>query len=133
VQVTISPASNSGNPGERLEFSVTFTNTGTATSTFDLNAEDTKGWGPTLAVTPPRITLAGGASRTIGLSITIPSTAADGDSATITVTAAGAGYEDSATCTATAQAGGGISPFVYVGAVVVIVAIIAAVIVIKPF
>jgi uncharacterized membrane protein len=133
VQVTISPVSNSGNPGERLEFSVTFTNTGTATSTFDLNAEDTKGWGPILAVTPPRITLAGGASRTIGLSITIPSTAADGDSATITVTAAGAGYEDSATCTATAQAGGGISPFVYVGAVVVIVAIIAAVIVIKPF
>ena len=129
VQVTISPASNSGNPGERLEFSVTFTNTGTATDTFDLNAEDTKGWGPTLAVTPPRITLAGGASRTIGLSITIPSTAAAGDSTTITVTAAGTG----ATCTATAQAGGGISPFVYVGAVVVIVAIIAAVIVIKPF
>ena len=132
VQVTISE-NKSGNPGERLEFSVTFTNTGTATGTFDLNAEDTKGWGPTLAVTPPRITLAGGASRTIGLSITIPSTAADGDSTTITVTAAGTGYENSATCTATAQAGGGISPFVYVGAVVVIVAIIAAVIVIKPF
>ena len=133
VQVTISPASNSGNPGEQLHFSVTFTNTGTATGTFDLNAEDTKGWGPTLAVTPPRITLAGGASRTIGLSITIPSTAADGDSATITVTAAGTGYENSATCTATAQAGGGISPFVYVGAVVVIVVIIAAVLIIKPF
>ena len=129
VQVTISPASKSGNPGERLDFLVTFTNTGTATGTFDLNASDTENWGPTLAVTPPRITLAGGASRTIGLSITIPSTAAAGDSATITVTAAGT----STTCTATAQAGGGISPFVYVGAVVVIVAIIAAVIVIKPF
>jgi uncharacterized membrane protein len=136
VQVTISPASNSGNPGERLEFSVTFTNTGTATGTFDLNAEDTKGWGPTLAVTPPRITLAGGASRTIGLSITIPSTAAGGDSATITVAAtsqADSTINGNATCTATAQAGGGISPFVYVGAVVVIVVIIAAVIVIKPF
>ena len=129
VQVTISPASKSGNPGERLEFSVTFTNTGTATATFDLDAEDTKGWGPILSVTPLRITLPAGENRTIGLSITIPSTAADGDSATITVTAAGT----STTCTATAQAGGGISPFVYVGAVVIIVVIIAAVIVIKPF
>ena len=129
VQVTISENSKSGNPGERLQFSVTFTNTGTATATFDLGASDTKSWGPTLSVTPPRITLAGGASRTIGLSITIPSTAAAGDSTTITVTAAGT----SATCTATAQAGGGISPFVYVGVVVVIVVIIAVVLVVKLF
>ena len=133
VQVTISENSKFGAPGDVINFTVTVTNTGASTNTFTLTATDTN-WSPTLSVTST--TLNGGASRTgIRLSITIPSTAADGDSTTITVTAAGTGYENSATCTAaaTAQAGGGISPFVYVGAVVVIVVIIAAVIVIKPF
>jgi uncharacterized repeat protein (TIGR01451 family) len=136
VQVTISGESSKfGAPGEVINFLVTVTNTGTSTDTFTLTASDTENWGPTLSI--PSTTLATGASRTgIRLSVTIPSTAADGASATITVTAAGTGYENSATCTATAQAGGGISPFVYVGAVVVVVGIIAAVITvirIKPF
>jgi uncharacterized membrane protein len=135
VQVTISEDSKSGAPGEVLTFTVTVTNTGASTDTFALTASDTKNWSPTLSI--PSTTLAAGASRqNIKLSITIPSTAADGDSTTITVTATGTGYENSATCTATAQAGGGISPFVYVGAVVVVVGIITAVITvirIKPF
>jgi len=133
VQVTISENSKSGAPGEVLTFTVTVTNTGASTDTFALTASEN--WGPTLSI--PSTTLAAGASRqNIKLSITIPSTAADGDSTTITVTATGTGYENSATCTATAQTGGGTSPFVYVGAVVVIVGIIAAVITvirIKPF
>jgi len=130
VQVTISPESQSGNPGEVLNFSVTVRNTGENRDTFNLVATDTKGWDPTLSITST--TLDGGAPRTIRLSIKIPDNAAEGDSTTITVTARGTGYENSATCTAEAAAGG-ISPLVYVGAAVVVVVIIAAVLIVKPF
>jgi len=133
VAVTITPASQSGDPGEVLNFSVTVTNTGTDRDTFNLEATDTEGWGPTLAITST--TLDGGAPRTIRLSIEIPDNAAEGDSTTITVTARGTGYENSGTCTATAKAGSsqGVSPLVYVGAAVVVVVIIAAVLIVKPF
>jgi uncharacterized repeat protein (TIGR01451 family) len=131
VQVSISEDSKSGAPGDELNFFVTVTNTGTETDTFSLTASDTENWGPTLAM--GSVPLAAGASRpNIKLSITIPSTAAEGDSTTITVTATGTGYENDATCTAEVAAAG-ISPLVYVGAAVVIVAIIAAVLIIKPF
>ena len=130
VKVTIDPASKSGEPGESLNYSVTVKNEGTNADNFSLHATDTKGWGPTLSITS--IPLAGGASRTgIRLSIKIPENAAGGDSTTITVTARGTGYENSATCTATANAGGA-SPLIYVGAAVVVV-IIAAVLIVKPF
>jgi hypothetical protein len=133
VQVTISgESSKSGKPGDELSFTVVVTNTGTGTDTFSVTAEDTENWAPT--VSPGLFSIGAGASRSATLRIIIPSTAADGASATITVTAAGTGYENSAICTATAQAGGGISPFVYVGVVVVIVAILGAVLIfIKPF
>jgi uncharacterized membrane protein len=133
VQVTISgESSKSGKPGDELSFTVVVTNTGTGTDTFSVTAEDTENWAPT--VSPGLFSIGAGASRSATLRIIIPSTAADGASATITVTAAGTGYENSAICTATAQAGGGISPFVYVGAVVVIVVILGAVLIfIKPF
>lgn len=100
VQVSVSPASKSGEPGESLNYSVTVMNTGTSTDTFNLTASDTKGWGTTLSITAA--TLAAGASRTgINLNITIPSTANVGAVSTITVTATGTGYENSTTCTAT--------------------------------
>jgi uncharacterized membrane protein len=131
VQVTISANSKSGKPGDELSFAVVVTNTGTGTDTFSVTAEDTEDWAPT--VLPTSFSLNAGGYRNISLRITIPSTAADGDSTTITVTATGTGYENSAICTAAAQAGGETSPFVYVGVVVVIVVIISAVLIIRPF
>ena len=128
VQVSISPTSNSGNG--KLDFTVTVTNTGSSTDTFALTATDTKGWGPTLSITST--TLAENASRTgIRLSITIPNTAANGDSTTMTIKAAGTGYDNSATCTATATGGGGgTSMLLYVGVAVVVIVIIAVVIIV---
>ena len=141
VRVSILPESQTGAPGENLTFILTIINTGTSTNTFTLTAMDTKGWEPT--VSPASLTVPAGGNRTSTLSITIPSTAADGDSATITITAIGTGYENDAMCTATATKtaappappapSGGISPLVYVGAAVVIVVIIAAILILKPF
>jgi uncharacterized membrane protein len=102
VRVTIDPASKSGAPGEELDFLVTVTNTGMNTDTFTLTATDTENWGPTLSISST--TLAAGASRqNIRLSITIPSTADEGDSTTITVGATGTGYENDASCIAHAK------------------------------
>jgi len=130
VQVTISE-NKSGKPGDELSFTVVVTNTGTGTDTFSVTAEDTENWA--LTVSPTSFSLNAGGSRNVGLTVTIPSTAADGDSTTITVTATGTGYDNYASCTATAVAGG-TSPFVYVGVVVVIVVILGAVLIfIKPF
>jgi uncharacterized membrane protein len=138
VQVLISPTSKSGKSGEKLDFSVTVTNTGSSTDTFALTATDNMGWDPTLAISST--TLAAGTSRTgIRLSITIPSTAAEGDSTTITVTATSqtnSTVNAENTCTATTSGtqptSGGISTIVIlVAAIVVIVVIIGVVLVIK--
>jgi len=131
VEVSIDPTSKSGAPSEKLNFTVTVTNLGSAADTFTVEVTDTENWA--LTVSPTSFSLNAGGSRNVGLTVTIPSTAADGDSTTITVTATGTGYDNYASCTATAVAGG-TSPFVYVGAVVVIVGIIAALLIfIKPF
>jgi hypothetical protein len=136
VEVSISPASASDKAGKTLNFTVTVTNTGSGTDTFDLTSSDTVSWGPTLSVTPPRVTLNAGDSRTIGLSITIPSTASANDVSTITVTATSETnstvYADG-TCTATctgATTGGGTSVLVYVVIAVVVIVIIAVVLVV---
>jgi uncharacterized membrane protein len=128
VRVTIDSASKSGAPGEVINFTVTVTNTGTSTDTFTLTASDTKGWAPTFA-SPTEFSLGARESKSIEMHITIPSTAADGDSTTITVTAAGTGYDNSASCTAKAAAG--TSPLIYVGVAVVIVVIVASILVIS--
>jgi uncharacterized membrane protein len=136
VRVAISPASSSGNPGTSLKYTVTVTNTGTTTDTFLLEPSDTEGWGPTLSITPPRITLREGESRTLVLTIKIPSNASQGESSTITVRATSqtdAAITGENTCTATVESGGGISPFVYVAAAIVIVAVIAVIVVVRPF
>jgi uncharacterized membrane protein len=102
VRVSISPSEDNAAQGEALDFAVTVTNMGTATYTFTMTASDIENWGPTISPTP--ITLAGGASRTgITLSVTVPSTATEGDSTMITVTATSQtdnAIENSATCTA---------------------------------
>lgn len=128
VEVTIVPASKSGAKGATITYSVTVTNTGAGSDTFNLEASDTLGWGPTLTITST--TLAAGASRTgIVLSIIVPSSASVGDESTITVTATGTGYDNSATSTATAAAGG-TSVLLYVGIAVVVIVIIAVVIIV---
>ena len=128
VQVTISDTPKSDKPGERLDFYVTVTNTGEETDTFTLTATDTEDWGPTLTVTttPP---LEPGASRqNIRLSITIPSTAAEGDSTTITVIAtsqADSIVSDTSTARATAKEDG--LPVTLIAIVVVVVVVVVVV------
>jgi uncharacterized repeat protein (TIGR01451 family) len=104
VEVSISHTSKSGLSGSTLTYTVTVTNTGTASDTYTLTKSDSAvpNWSPSLSkdtVGP----LAPGASDTAQLSVTIPSTAADGDSTTITVTAtsrADAAVTDSVSCIA---------------------------------
>jgi len=135
VEVTISPSEKTGLPGESLSFTVTIKNTGDADDSYDLTVNDDAGWGATLSEN--MLTIPAGGNITVVVSVTIPSDAIDGDSTAITVTAISRGdptKSGGATCTATAKTvAGGISPWVYVGAVVVIVVIIAAVLVIRPF
>ena len=129
VEVTISPTSKSGAKGTKITYSVTVTNTGANSDTFNLQASDTLGWGPSLTITST--TLAAGASRAgIKLSITVPSSASVGDASTITVTATGTGYDNTATCTATAAASSGTSVLLYVVIAVVVIVIIAVVIIV---
>jgi len=132
-QVTISPSSDSGSPGETLTFTVTVKNTGDAEDTYDLTVDDDAGWGPTLSQNS-LANLESGESRTVTLTVTIPSDAAEGDSTEITVTAtprSDATKSETATCTVTAKAAAGF-PVVYLAvAVVIIVVILGAVLMIK--
>ena len=130
--VFVSPGRQVARPGEMLTYSVTVVNAGTTRDNFNLQVDDTMGWGPTLSITST--TLAGGASRTgIMLSVTIPENAPPYMEDNITVTATSLTdntVRDSATCTAEALARG-ISMWVYVGVAVVIVVIIAAVLILN--
>lgn len=134
VQVSISPTSKSGNTGATLDFTVTVTNTGSSSDTFDLTASDTKSWGPNLSITSP--TLAAGGSRTgIRLSITIPSTASANDVSTITVTATSHTNstitgDNTCTATCTGTTTHGTSILLYVGIAVVVIVIIAVVVIV---
>jgi len=70
VGVSISPPENSAKPGRSTTFTVTVTNTGNITDTYDLTVSDNLGWGPTLS--PTAFTLADGASGTATLTVLIP-------------------------------------------------------------
>lgn len=135
MQVTIDPTSQSDSAGENLIYLVTVTNTGDLADTYDLTAEDDAGWSVELAV--GSCMLDPGESRSgIRLTVTIPENAESGDSTTVIVTAtsqADPSIENSATCTAEV-AGGGIDIVLPVaGVIVVIVVIIGAILVIRPF
>ena len=131
--VSISPSSDSGSPGETLTFIVTVKNTGEAEDTYDLTVDDDVGWGHTLSQNS-LANVESGASRTVTLTVDIPSDVAEGDSTEITVTASpmsDPAKGDTATCSATAKAAAGF-PIVYpVVAVVIIVVILGAVLMIK--
>ena len=138
VQVSISPENQTGLPEETLDFTVTVTNTGENLDTYGLTVSDDAGWGARLDEN--LLTIPAGDNTTVTVSVTVPSDAIEGDSTMITVTARSqenAQVQSSAMCTAAATAQavvGGVSPWVYVGAAIVIVIIIAVLlIVIKPF
>ena len=140
VDVSISPGSQSGSPGGTLDYTVTVTNTGSDSDTYSLSATDTAGWALDIPSTVGP--LSPGASDTATLRVAIPGDAENGATDSITVTAtlqADTSVSDSASCTTTAVVSTpsppteGI-PIVYpVAAVVIIVAIIGAVLIIKPF
>ena len=91
----------SGDAGTTVVYTLTVTNTGNTVDTYDLTASGT--WTANLSQTT--VTLAGGASATFTVEVTIPGNVADGDSDVITVTATSqndVAATDSATLTTTA-------------------------------
>ena len=71
IEVSISPNSGSGWPGEDVTFVITVKNAGQADDSYNLNATSKIGWVP--RINPASLTLAGGASSNATLSVTIPS------------------------------------------------------------
>lgn len=132
VEVSISPTSKSAASGEELTFTVTVTNTGTGADTYALEATDD--W--VLAISPTSLNLAEGASGTATLSVTVPENAAEGDLTAITVTATSQtdpSVSDTAICTAEWGAAEAFPTIYVIAAVIVIVVIVGAVLIIKPF
>jgi len=136
VEISISPSSQSGTPGTTLTYTVTVRNTGTVTEDYNLSKTFTRGWNLTL---PSSVVVPYGENRQVTLTVGIPATAENCTRDNITVTATSSenvAVSDSANCVAhcivsVAPPPPGTSPFVYVGAAVVIVGIIAAVLIIK--
>jgi len=139
VNVSISPSYQSGVNGEALTYTVTVVNTGNISDDYSLTVTDNAGW--SLGVLPMSLlNVSPRNSGTATLSVTVPSSAVGGTIDNITVTATSQTnntVRNSVTCTATATKAaapsGGVSPLVYVGVAVVIVVIIAAVLILKPF
>lgn len=135
VQVTISPATQTGKPKDTLTYTVTVRNTGTVGDNYTLSATDTLGWEPTIS--PTTLTLTAGEDGTATLRITIPANAENRDSTTITVRATGTGVENTATCKAIAEVEAVAPPpteipWLYVAiAVIVVIAIVAAIFMVK--
>ena len=104
---SISPSSQSGPPGSTLTYTVTVKNTGNMSDTYTLTTADNAGW--TRTISPGSLSLAGEASNTATLSVTIPASAAEGASDNITVTATSQAdntVKDNASCIASCQAHG---------------------------
>jgi len=142
VRISILPEENEAENGHSTTFTVTMTNTGNVADNYDLTVGDNSGWGSTLSDNS-FLNVENGASRTATLTVIVPSSAENRAQDMITVTARSRtdnAIESSTTCTATAikapappAPSGGVSPLVYVGAAVVIVVIIAAILIPKPF
>jgi len=109
VDVSIKPWIQDNSPGGTLTYTVIVTNKGSENDSYSLSAEDTRGWGPTIAqnrfadVQPEE-------SRTTTLTVIVPSDASICTKDTITVTATGTGVSDSASCVAHAFEGVELSP-----------------------
>jgi len=85
VSVSISPDNQDGEPGGTLTYTVTVTNNGDITDTYDLSASDTEVWG--LSLSQDTVTLDSGENGSIILTVSIPGTAEMGTEDTVTVTA----------------------------------------------
>ena len=129
VEVTISPTSKDGKPGDDVTYSVTVKNTGTLDDSYSLTATNTAGWSS--SISPLTLTLDAGDSGTATVTVTIPSSAAVGASTTITVKASGTGYDDSTTCTASVAEEGGFPMTLIVIVVVVVVVVVVVALVLS--
>ena len=103
--VSIAPptAAMTATPGSVVTYTLTVTNTGNVSDTFDLTASG-NAWGS--AVTTPVGPLSPGTSGHVYVAVSIPANAADGDFDTVMVTATSRGdntKSDSAVLTTTAQ------------------------------
>ncbi|MBA7598034.1 hypothetical protein ES703_05043 [subsurface metagenome] len=98
VEVSILPEEISALPAENLTYTVTVTNTGTVSNTFDLTVIDNENWGPTLDNSSLSIPF--GENQTTTLRVHIPENAIGSTRDNITVTATGTEVENSASCIA---------------------------------
>ena len=104
VEVSISPGSKSGGPGETLSYTVNVKNEGNISDTYALTVADSAGWGPTLS--KDSLEVDPQSYETVALTVTIPSGASLGTQDTITITAKSTQdptVSDSASCTAKAM------------------------------
>lgn len=103
VEVMADGVSKSGQPDTTVGYSVTVTNTGSVTDTFDLLVSGDE-WTTTLS--EDSVTLGAGSSTVITLSVTIPADAVDGDIDIITLSATSngdPGVSDSLNLTTSAE------------------------------
>jgi parallel beta-helix repeat protein len=101
MDVEISPGYQWKENGGTLTYTITVTNRGTVSDTYDLKAGNDAGWAPT--VSPESLSLAVGASGTATLTVTIPGDAENCTEDNITVTATSqenTAIENSASCVA---------------------------------
>jgi len=133
VSVSISPWEDTGAPGDAVSFTLTVKNTGEVADNYELTVSDDAGWEATLA--DSLLTIPAGESQTTIVSIIVPDDAIENESTRITVTATSLTdntVENSATCTARVSSPK--FPWLPVAIVVVIIgAIVAAILVTRPF
>ena len=137
VLVSISPSEDNAEPEENVTVTVTVTNTGEVADDYELTVTDDAGWGAWLDVNLLE-DIAPDENRQTMVSVTVPSDAIDGDLTVISVTAtskANPAIKNSAECRVKAMVEEEPSgfPWLPAAAVVVVGAIIAVILVMRPF